>query len=328
MSTKETRSFELRASADEGVLTGRAVAYNTLSSPMPSHEKGVMFREQVKPGAFAKSLASDDQTADFNHDDKSLPLGRKSAGTLKLVDSPTGLDFRIQLDAKQQAHRELYSAVKRGDVRSCSWAFVPNDDGEKWSEDPEQRGQFIRTLTSCKLFAISIVNNPAYPVGTSVSARAAVQSFSAQLFRGKKSVNQVRAETAARNKISVTALEDAELRLKARQQAAVMDAQNKTEDAALRAKAESLRQGGGFEVASEGGQASDPTQSLRCKANSVSSSPSEHRKAAMAHRAYRDRAKDSDTYAQHDTAAQDHDDAADGDTSAAIRCVANCRRTK
>jgi len=96
MKTKETRSFELRADAAEVCSSGGRLL-TTLSSRCLSR-KGVMFREKVKPGAFTKSLASGDQTADFNHDSMSLPLGRKSAGTLKLVDSDGGLDFRIQLD--------------------------------------------------------------------------------------------------------------------------------------------------------------------------------------------------------------------------------------
>jgi len=303
MKTKETRSFELRADAAEGVLVGRAIAYNTLSSPMPSPEKGVMFREKVKPGAFTKSLASGDQTADFNHDSMSLPLGRKSAGTLKLVDSDGGLDFRIQLDPRQQAHRELYSAVKRGDVKSCSWAFTPDDGGEEWSEDTEQRGQFIRTLTSCKLFAISIVNNPAYPVGTSVSARA-VESEDAQLKRQVEAVGE---------RIALHAKLESFMQKVIYQRPA-------------------LRQGGAMEVCGDGGQSSVPTgdssNTLRCKATSPRSSASEHRKAAAAHRCYRDRAKTSDDYAFEDTAASNHDAAASGDSDAAQRCTQNCSKRR
>ena len=322
----EIRSYscvEMRAQSDFS-LVGYAARFNSTSSPMQGN-RGT-FVETILPGAFTKVLADPktDVRCLFNHDPNKV-LGRTKSGTLTLEQDDKGLKFRCQLDKNNSDHTNLYSSVNRGDISACSFGFSTDDD----SWDTDKNGDTRRTIRSFSgLFDCSVVCNPAYP-STSVSARsAAFQSFSAQLFRGKKSVKQVRAETAARNGISVAALEDAELRLKALKQAEVMDAQNKTEDAALRAKAESLRQGGGFEVASDGGQASDPTQSLRCKANSVSSSPAEHRKAAMAHRAYRDRAKDSDTYAQHDTAAQDHDDAADGDSAAAIRCVANCRRSK
>ena len=322
----EIRSYscEMRTQQSDFSLVGYAARFNSPSSPIPGNRG--MFVETILPGAFTRVLADPktDVRCLFNHDANKV-LGRTMSGTLTLSQDDKGLRFHCQLDKNNSDHTNLYSSVARGDISDCSFGFSTDDD----SWDTDKNGDTRRTIRSFSgLFDVSVVCNPAYP-NTTVSARsAAVQSFSAQLFRGKKSVHQVRVDVAARNGISVADLEDAELRLKAHQQAAVMATQNKTEDAALRAKAESLRQGGGFEVASDGGQAADPTQSLRCKANSVSSSPAEHRKAAMAHRAYRDRAKDSDTYAQHDTAAQDHDDAADGDSAAAIRCVENCRRTK
>lgn len=174
----ETRKFnsEIRAGqGDEDQLTliGRAVSYGVLSAPMPDQGKGVVFREKVAKGAFTKSLAADDQTADWNHNEQLLPLGRKSAGTLKLTDSDGGLDFRITLDPKQQLHRELHSAIKRQDVKFCSWAFTPTAGGEEWSIDPDDSSRCIRTIKNCTLYAVTICNNPAYPSGTSVQARAA-----------------------------------------------------------------------------------------------------------------------------------------------------------
>ena len=141
----ETRKFnsEIRAGQSQGdelVLVGRAVTYGAVSGAIPK-QFGGYFREVVKPGAFAQSLKNDDQTADWNHDDHKLPLGRKSAGTLQLSDSDTGLNFRIQLDPRQPEHIALHSSVKRGDVRSCSWAFVPNDGGEQWSTAKDENGE-------------------------------------------------------------------------------------------------------------------------------------------------------------------------------------------
>jgi len=82
----------------------------------------------------------------------------------------------------------------------------------------------------------------------------------------------------------------------------------------------------GVEAASEdGGQVSEGgTPTFRCKATSTSSTAEEHRYSARVHRVHRDRATNANAYAWDDEAADDHDDAADGDEEAAIRCVARC----
>jgi HK97 family phage prohead protease len=171
----ETRSFfksELRAAAgDEMALEGRAVTYEAMSAPMQG------FRERVARGAFTKSLANSKQNviADFNHDERSLPLGTTQAGTLKLKDGPDGLDFRCVLDPNQEAHRSLYSAVQRGDISCCSWAFnIDGADGEDWdqAQDEEGRSYNRRTVKRAILHGVSVVLHPAYPGdATSVSAR-------------------------------------------------------------------------------------------------------------------------------------------------------------
>jgi HK97 family phage prohead protease len=325
----EPRKFtsEIRAAqsqGDEFVLFGRAVSYNTLSAPMPNLNMGVLFREKVVKGAFTKSLAADDQTADWNHKEDILPLGRKSAGTLNLQDKEDGLYFRITLDPNQQLHRELHSAVKRGDVKSCSWAFAPDEGGEDWSEDPENRGQCIRTIKSCKLFAVTVCNSPAYPGdATSVAARSAAQNVN----RNQKSYQE--------QEVARTGIDKALETLRGLRYAAEVRAEEAREklikstqalDAALRNKAEEQRASFGFEVASDGGGAADPEMKFRCKSASTSSSAAEHRLAAKIHRCRRDKAKTADDYAWDDSAAQDHDAAADGDVESQRRVVKRCNR--
>jgi HK97 family phage prohead protease len=113
----------------------------------------------------------------FNHD-ANIVLGRTSNQTLKLSDSPEGLNFRCQLDENQQSHRDLYASIKRGDVDECSFAFNVDDedgDGDSWEDAQDERGQRykLRTLRSVNLFDVSAVTNPAYGNGaTSVSARS------------------------------------------------------------------------------------------------------------------------------------------------------------
>jgi hypothetical protein len=167
----EIRNFQLRASANNKFqLRGRAVTYNSLSSPITN------FRERIAPGAFALHLSTKpDVRALFNHDPNRV-LGRTQNGTLKLIDGDDGLDFVCQLDPENTEHRNLYSSVKRGDIDGCSFAFAVDGDGQEFDAATDENGQRFnrRTIKRAKIFDISAVTNPAYPAATSVSARADV----------------------------------------------------------------------------------------------------------------------------------------------------------
>jgi uncharacterized protein len=164
---KETRSvgtrMELRAVKNEFAITGIAAAYNTRSAPI-----GGQFVEVVAPGAFSDTLRTDDQACCFNHDANQV-LGRKKSGTLTLEDSAAGLKFRCTLDRSNPVHQTVYSAIKRGDVDGCSFAFTVPEGGDTWEENG---GTILRTLKRVKLFELGPVLWPAYPAGTSVGARA------------------------------------------------------------------------------------------------------------------------------------------------------------
>lgn len=157
--TRHIGTCELRADAgDQFAITGIAARYNK-----PTNIGG-MFIEKIAPGAFSRSLRNKaDVVCTFNHD-LSAVLGRTKSGTLTLQDSPEGLKFRCQLDRDSQSHRDLYAAVKRGDLDSCSFAFLVPPNGDTWDGNK-------RTLTDVDLKDVSVVTTPAYP-GTSVDARS------------------------------------------------------------------------------------------------------------------------------------------------------------
>jgi hypothetical protein len=169
----ETRTLkaELRADADKNKfqIHGTAASYGVLS-----HNLGG-FRERIAPGAFTKTLA--DAGADvhclLNHD-MNLVLGRRKNGTLQLTDGRAGLGFICQLNKDSVMHRDIYAAVQRGDLDGCSFAFQCPEDGCDWDDATDERGvRYVRrTLRSVNLLDVSIVSSPAYPEGTSVSARS------------------------------------------------------------------------------------------------------------------------------------------------------------
>lgn len=173
----ETRTGKLTAEqGDQYKLDGIVNDYGKLSGDLGG------FRERIAPGAFTRSLEGDeDIKCDFNHDPAKI-LGRTDNGTLELEDSDEGLAFSVQLDPNQVWHRDLFHAVKRGDINSMSFAFNVLPDGDAFEEgyDDENKRCTIRSVSAAKLHAISVVSYPAYG-STSVAARSAM-GFGRNLF--------------------------------------------------------------------------------------------------------------------------------------------------
>ncbi len=165
-----TLNVEVRADADDKMqIVGTAIGYNLLSQDLGG------FRERVAPGAVTRALAEkQDVRALFNHDPNRI-MGRMSNGTLALIDSRTGLNFRVQLSSDISWHRDLWASVKRGDIDECSFGFtVKKPGGEDWEASSDERGNPIalRTLKDIDLQDISVVTYPAYKNATNAAARA------------------------------------------------------------------------------------------------------------------------------------------------------------
>jgi HK97 family phage prohead protease len=164
-----TGTAELRTAGDEFALVGYATLYNNLS-----HNLGG-FLEIIMPGAFSRTLkdAELDCKCLFNHDPSKI-LGRTKSGTLTLSEDARGLKYRCELDPNNSDHKNLYSAIKRGDISECSFSFRVPDGGQQWTEgiDPDSGEACpLRMLTDVNLLDVSPVCFPAYP-NTAVSARA------------------------------------------------------------------------------------------------------------------------------------------------------------
>jgi Escherichia/Staphylococcus phage prohead protease len=142
-------------------IVGHAALFDTLSDDLGG------FRERIRPGAFAASLASDDVRALFNHDPNVI-LGRNRAGTLRLAEDAHGLAIEID-PPDTQAARDLMVSIARGDVSQMSFGFSVVAGGQTWEKDPE--GRVLRTLTAVRLYDVSPVVFPAYP-DTAIAVRA------------------------------------------------------------------------------------------------------------------------------------------------------------
>jgi uncharacterized protein len=166
---RRAMSAELRTAGDEFALTGYAATFNSWSKNLGG------FRELLMPGAFDRSLkGKPDVKCLFNHAPDNI-LGRTKSGTLVLSTDAKGLKFRCELNRGSQYHRDVYEAVKRGDIDECSFAFTVTKEGQSWEEGRDtETGEPIalRKLKDVDLIDVSVVTYPAYNQ-TSAGARAA-----------------------------------------------------------------------------------------------------------------------------------------------------------
>lgn len=153
--------LDIRAEGDGMSFRGYAAVFNSNSEPMP-------FTERIAPGAFARSLTRRGQNFRMflNHNTDTL-LATTKAGTLRLSEDDKGLLTEADLP-DTTAGRDLATLLKRGDVTSMSFGFMPVR--ETWVGEPFAEGS-VRTLTEVRLYEVSPVTGwPAYPA-TSASVR-------------------------------------------------------------------------------------------------------------------------------------------------------------
>lgn len=155
-------AHEIRMEGEAGTVVGYASVFNTQTSIAG------MFREQVAPGAFARSIAEGADVRALIDHDSSLIIGRSKAGTLRLAEDDTGLRVEIDLPDTQVA-RDLRVSMARGDISQMSFGFYVR--GEHWDQAAPPP---LRTITDVDLFDVSVVTFPQYP-----EAEAALRSLAA-----------------------------------------------------------------------------------------------------------------------------------------------------
>lgn len=150
---------ELRAEVRGDRLAGHAAVFD-VHAQLPGHW------ETLARTAFDEALkGTPDVKALFNHNPSHV-LGTTRAQTLHVEVDDVGLAFEVDLPDTSYA-RDLRELVARGDVRGCSFGFLPGAD--TWSRAKD--GSQLRTHTSVKaLMDVSLVSYPAYE-GTEVHLR-------------------------------------------------------------------------------------------------------------------------------------------------------------
>lgn len=165
---KEVRITEIRAAeptadgAQALILRGRPILYDT---PTLINDVGGSYTEIIRKGALDGADLSDVRLL-YNHDLGKVPLAR-TPKTMSLKVDEEGLTFEAVLPDTAGA-KEVYEAVKRGDLSGMSFAFTVPEGGDDY--DAKTNTRTIRQIA--KVYECSVVPYPAYPT-TSIEARSA-----------------------------------------------------------------------------------------------------------------------------------------------------------
>lgn len=133
------------------VQTGKPMTLTGLAIPFETPAKIGAQTEVIKKSAL-DGVDLDGIALTVNHSGQAIPLAR-SPKTLTLAITDSGLEFSAVLPDTERG-REVYEAVKRGDMSEMSFAFDVAKDEIK--DD-------VRTISAIsKIYEISVVTNAAY----------------------------------------------------------------------------------------------------------------------------------------------------------------------
>ena len=161
-------NFELRAENNDthgDHITGRPIVYNSRT------DLG-WFDEIIEAGALDKANLKDVRFL-VNHDTSMIPLARSrnnnKNSTMQMEVDKDGMGIRVNLDTENNSEaKNLYSAIKRGDISGMSFMFTIDD--EEWENlESDHPTRHIRKIGT--VLEVSAVTFPAYEA-TEISARA------------------------------------------------------------------------------------------------------------------------------------------------------------
>lgn len=171
----ELRLREAPEGGDSRIIEGYAILFNKASAPLWQESWGEA-REIILPDAVTQELldASDIKFTMFHN--RQIILGRSNMGqgTLSYEIDEKGVKFALELPNSPNGDEAL-SAVKRGDICGCSFAFSTYyyDEDYVSREILEQDGKryityYVKRMTG--IYDMTLAADPAYP-DTSVEAR-------------------------------------------------------------------------------------------------------------------------------------------------------------
>lgn len=169
---EELRSFDFEIRANEDEKNGTFVEGVPIVFEKKCDMCG-MYEEYISKEALSKCDMKDVRFL-VNHNTEMTPLARSrnnnENSTMQMKVEEDGLHIRVNLDTENNSDaKNLYSAIKRGDVSGMSFMFTVNED--KWENlDTDYPKRTITDIS--KIYEVSAVTFPAYE-DTSITARAA-----------------------------------------------------------------------------------------------------------------------------------------------------------
>ena len=156
----QVQDLELREEGSTRTFAGYAAVFNSDSEPLP-------FIEQIRPGAFQRTLSARNNIKMFvNHED-TMVLASTRSGTLRLSEDNRGLQVQATLPNTTFAN-DLVELMRSQIVDSMSFGFHVPRGGDEWSDDGQRR-----YLNEIALREVSVVTGfPAYEA-TSATIRKA-----------------------------------------------------------------------------------------------------------------------------------------------------------
>ena len=160
-------NFELRAENNEAHgdhIVGRPIVYDSKT------DLG-WFNEIIERGALDNADLKDVRFL-VNHNTDMIPLARSrnnnANSTMQMSVDDEGMAIRVNLDTENNSDaKNLYSAIKRGDITGMSFMF--SIDSEEW-DDLESEHPTRKIKEIGRVLEVSAVTFPAYDA-TEISAR-------------------------------------------------------------------------------------------------------------------------------------------------------------
>lgn len=187
----ELRSFDFEIRAEQNEENGTYIE----GVPIVFDKKCDMgcFEEYISRDALSKTDLKDVRFL-VNHNTEMTPLARSrnnnKNSTMQMEVKEDGMHIRVNLDTENNTDaKNLYSAIKRGDVSGMSFMFSTR--GQKWENLTSDYPK--RTITDIeKVYEVSAVTFPAYE-DTSIKARSSLA-----LENARKELESARAEEKAK----------------------------------------------------------------------------------------------------------------------------------
>lgn len=149
------------------IIEGLPIIYDTPT--VITEPDGFHYEEVITSGAVSPEAITRDTALYYNHDLNSKPLARVRNGKLSFTHTDKGVAMKAEINTERSDAKDLYLAIKDGDISQMSFMFRVEDDDWEITE----QGMPKRTIKRIGyVHEVSAVADPAYETTTITTARS------------------------------------------------------------------------------------------------------------------------------------------------------------